>query len=292
MGSNPGQIIAAGESFTTAAVADALGVSVSTVKRWVDEGILPAYRTVGGHRRLRGERVISAVRDRLLPYRNLSALDPLIRPTPVSRLNRQLIRALQQGDGSRVRQLLLEAHRSGMSFASMADEVIAPVMTEVGHGWQSGRLDVFEEHRATQLCQAALYELKSQSSAAQTRRNPIALGGGPKGDPYVIANLLAELVLLETGWNVVNLGPNTPMTSFLLAVERLRPRLVWLSVSYVPDFTAFQRGFAALCRSASASRATVVAGGRVMTADRRARLPLARFGENLSDLQNIAATLR
>ena len=292
MGSNPGQIIAAGESFTTSAVADALGVSVSTVKRWVDEGILPAYRTVGGHRRLRGEHVISAVRDRLLPYRNLSALDPLIRPTPVSRLNRQFIRALQQGDGSRVRQLLLEVHRSGMSFASMADEVIAPVMTEVGHGWQSGRLDVFEEHRATQLCQAALYELKSQSSAAQTRRNPLALGGGPKGDPYVIANLLAELVLLETGWNVVNLGPNTPMTSFLLALERLRPRLVWLSVSYVPDFPAFQRGFTALCRSAGASRATVVAGGRVMTADRRARLPLARFGENLSDLQNIAATLR
>jgi excisionase family DNA binding protein len=291
MRSNRGQIIAAAESFSTADVADALGVSVSTVKRWVDEGILPAHRTAGGHRRLRGDEVVSAVRAQLLPHRNLTALGRLMRPTPVGGLNRQLIRALHHGDGTRVRELIRAAHDSGMSFASMADDVVAPVMAEIGDAWESRRLDVFEEHRATQLCQAALYELKTQIPAAQAGRRPLALGGGPEGDPYVIANLMAELVLLEAGWKVMNFGPNTPMTSFQLAADRLRPRLVWLSVSYLPDFSAFQRGCTALCVAVSAARTTVVAGGRMMTPERRAKLPLIRFGDNLTDLQHIAASL-
>lgn len=40
------------QSFSTADVARRLGVSIPTVQRWVDQGHLKAWKTVGGHRRI------------------------------------------------------------------------------------------------------------------------------------------------------------------------------------------------------------------------------------------------
>ncbi len=42
----------AGEALTTREAAQRLGVSMRTVQLWVENGILPAWKTPGGHRRL------------------------------------------------------------------------------------------------------------------------------------------------------------------------------------------------------------------------------------------------
>jgi excisionase family DNA binding protein len=45
------------KSITTAQAAKRLGVSPQTVQKWVDAGYLPAWKTVGGHRRLDADAV-------------------------------------------------------------------------------------------------------------------------------------------------------------------------------------------------------------------------------------------
>lgn len=44
-------------SYSTAEVAQKLGVSVPTVQRWVDSGFLKAWKTAGGHRRVDADSV-------------------------------------------------------------------------------------------------------------------------------------------------------------------------------------------------------------------------------------------
>src|SRR6185295_4690535 len=97
--------------------------------------------------------------------------------------------------------------------------------------WEAARIDVWQEHRGTQLLAAALYDLKGELEARSERSRPVAVGGAPEGDPYLLSTLLAQLVLLDAGWEAVNLGPNTPLASLTKAMRALRPRLVWLSVS-------------------------------------------------------------
>lgn len=47
---------------TTSQAAQALGVSMATVRRWSDAGVLPGYRTPGGQRRFSREQIDEFVR--------------------------------------------------------------------------------------------------------------------------------------------------------------------------------------------------------------------------------------
>ena len=54
-------------TITTAQAAKLLGVSPQTVQKWVDAGYLPAWKTVGGHRRLDADAVERMVASRRTP---------------------------------------------------------------------------------------------------------------------------------------------------------------------------------------------------------------------------------
>ena len=65
------------KSITTAQAADRLGVSPQTIQKWVDAGHLPAWKTMGGHRRLDADAV-----DRMVEERN--SRFGIVAPTPES----------------------------------------------------------------------------------------------------------------------------------------------------------------------------------------------------------------
>ena len=278
---------------STAQVAAALGVSITTVKRWVDEGVLRAERTVGGHRRILVAEVLRVARagdsplldlGRLgLPRRGESSAEP-------KELAAQLLAALKQGDGSQAR-LLVQGYRNGLTVADLADSVVSPVMAQIGHQWQEGSLDVLHEHRASQACAAALYALKSDLEQSVKTGMPVAVGGGPEGDPYLLANLLVESVLLDAGWQAINFGPHTPIASFRKALKEFRPRLLWLSISHLESPDDFSREYRDLYRDAEHSGTAVALGGRALTEEVRTGLPYTTYGDRMSHLSAFAHSL-
>lgn len=56
-----------GRSLSTFKIAQLLNVNPSSVANWVDQGLLPAHRTPGGHRRVAQEDLIRFLRDHKMP---------------------------------------------------------------------------------------------------------------------------------------------------------------------------------------------------------------------------------
>jgi excisionase family DNA binding protein len=75
-----------GQTVGLSGAAAIAGVSVSTLRRWADEGRVPSFRTAGGHRRFR----VSDVRRALLPARTAPADTEVFGDLATTRIRRQL----------------------------------------------------------------------------------------------------------------------------------------------------------------------------------------------------------
>jgi excisionase family DNA binding protein len=279
---------------STAQVAESLGVSVSTVKRWVEDDILPAHKTAGGHRKLLLADVLDLARRNNLPLPNpgLGKGRPKKpRTVDTSEVAETLYKRLLEGDTTEVRRIVHDSFNNGVPIDKLADEIIGPAMHHIGSDWERGRIDVLHEHRATQVCLGVLHELKTTIQNRVRRERPVAVGGAIEGDSSELPTLLAQMVLIDAGWDAVNLGPNTPLASFGRALTELRPQFMWISFSHVAGEARFRREYAAFYRQADKLRVPVIIGGKALTDSLRSAIPYSAYGDGLANLAAFARTL-
>lgn len=243
-------------------LAGALGVSESSLKRWIDAGRIRATRTGGGHRRITLDDALAFIRETGAPVARpelLGMREPLLAQNRGSfDDDGGLARALQEGDAQGVRGWIEARLGDGARVADLCDGPIRSAMYAIGELWQHDADGVFIEHRATDVCIQALGKLRSGFEPPP--HAPIALGGAPEDDPYLLPSAMAALVLAAEGFRTVNLGADTPTGALHQAVTHHRPRLVWLSASSpVPLPQAHE--LAAFLASLPAGT-TAVVGGR------------------------------
>lgn len=248
-------------------LANAIGVSESSLKRWADDGRLAVERTAGGHRRIRRSEAVRFIRESgLRPVRPQllslpgdagGAVRGGVDPAAAGAL---LLDALNQDRAEDARSLLVGAFLEGASLAWLCDAVVRPAMERVGELWEAGPGGILIEHRATETCGRAMAELRTLLPEAPAGA-PVAVGGAFGGDVYRLPSAMAAAVLADAGFRVHDLGPDTPVEATLAAIERYAPALVWQSFSVVPPPEA--RVEDALARIARAVEpGTLVVGGR------------------------------
>ncbi len=265
-----------------------LGVSVSTIKRWVDDNILPASKTPGGHRKILVADVIRLSRLGVIPAGDFSKL-PTVSANPYHDPAFQIsaenfYQALRNQISLSCNNILVSAFKNKMPVEKIADEIIQPSMARIGEEWKNGDLPIFYEHCSTQLCLSSLLELRNLINSRSNNQGPIAIGGCASNDYYQLSNLLVDVVLCDLGWQTVNIGSNTPAESFMDGIDYYKPKLVWMSVTHISNPEVFIKDNLLLFEKVCNSDAVLVIGGQGLNSGIRKKLKFHFYGDTMCHL--------
>jgi methanogenic corrinoid protein MtbC1 len=166
--------------------------------------------------------------------------------------------------------LVLGAVESGrIGIPGLYTQVLGPYLAQVGASWSHGKETVWEEHLASHAVLTiveALYPtvLRLASEVPATGRT-VLLACPPQERHELGLRMLSDRFELA-GWNVTNLGADTPLLDIVAAAHATRPELVALSVSTVFERVELRRFIDALRRALPGVR--IVVGGPAFAKDR------------------------
>lgn len=251
------------QSLTTRQFADSLGVSESSVKRWIDDGAIAADRTAGGHRRIPMAAAIRFMRQQRMSPRRPEAMPLLTAPSlgaVDSGAANTCYEALLSDDAGRARAIIMGRYISGADIATIGDGLVRPALERLGELWKHDPQGILIEHRSVDTCIRALADLQAWLPPTPAGA-PVAITAAGPGDPYLLPPMLASMTLQERGIHARNLGPSTPLETICLAAERYGAVMCSVSVSTVQDRKRHAE-WTRLADRLTAARTRLVVGGR------------------------------
>jgi methanogenic corrinoid protein MtbC1 len=265
--------------YNIAAVSRLSGVPAATLRAWERRYGYPDPRRTMTNRRGYSDQDLLALRwlrERLDEGLTISAAvallsEQLAMPSPPTPTNGhppaavagQLADALLGFDEARADRVLGEAFALH-AVESVCLDVLQPVMSGIGDGWQAGEIDVSQEHFASTYVRQRLASLLHLSSASRPGR--LVVTAAAPDDWHELGILTVALFLARHGWRVIHLGSSLPVDDLLLCVERLRPTAVVISAS-TPATAATLSVLAARLAAQHRPEALLGFGGQIFEAD-------------------------
>lgn len=234
--------------FTPPELARRLGVNESTIKRWIDRGILKADRTSGGHRRVSDIHLCEFI-DRNPKLGKKSYHIKRWRECETCDWRRYYDLHLQ-GKAHEAREYLHTRYIVTGDVLRVFDEVVLPTLHEIGAAWRREELDIVDEHRMSFYIRSDLLTLMTLLPAPKDTAPSAVLACVP-GENHELALVLLALLARQCGWNSIVLGINVPLDQVRQTAASMKAQAVVLvrvyagSKNLAKDLTAFSRGLPA-----------------------------------------------
>ena len=171
---------------------------------------------------------------------------------------KRMIKFLLDGDLDKSISLYNEFVKSS-SITKFYEDILRPVMYDVGELWRTGKLDVGDEHIASNT---AMRLIETIGTKPKTRsKGKTILICTPNGEYHAIPCFMMETYLTLNGYNVINLAPSAPSGSILSHVSEKKPDLVLISVTLREHIAACNR----LVKKLEKFKIPIVIGGQALS---------------------------
>lgn len=142
------------------------------------------------------------------------------------------MKSLEQMDSKTLENILMQAETDyGMN--SVIENVIVPLMEEIGEGWRKGTLRISHEHLASHVIRTFLGGILAGSKNIPGAPNVMVTT--PADQWHDIGALITAVTAASEGWNVTYLGANLPSEEIAGAVKLNNCRALILSIVYPED---------------------------------------------------------
>jgi DNA-binding transcriptional MerR regulator len=211
-----------------------VGVTPELLRAWEQRyGLLRPTRTPGGFRLYGEEDAQRVARMRRALDEGLSAAEAArvaidAPPSPdrlIEDTRARLMDAIESYDEAGV-QAALDDGLAAFGLEVFVRELILPTLTAVGRGWEQGRVEISQEHFASNLIRGRLLSLARLWGRGS---GPLALLACAPGEQHDISLLAFGLILRSHGWRILFLGADTPLSTLQATARTSGPAVIVLA---------------------------------------------------------------
>ncbi|MEX0998445.1 MAG: cobalamin-dependent protein [Thermodesulfobacteriota bacterium] len=166
--------------------------------------------------------------------------------------------ALEQMDSKALENILVQAEID-YGLNGVSENVLVPLMEEIGEDWRKGNLRISHEHMASHVIRTFLGGVLANNKNIPGAPNVLVTT--PADQWHDIGALIIAVTAASEGWNVTYLGANLPSEEIAGAVKQNNCKAVILSIVYPEDDPVLVQELRKLRRSL-ADNVSIIVGGR------------------------------
>lgn len=208
-------------------LAQALGMAQTTIANYEQNTRFPdevTLRRLAEYFGVSFDELLGRVRE---PVAAVSSREP----TALGALGRRYLDLVLAGDEAGAMDLLRRELAAGMDSRRIYLEVVQPCLYEVGRLWETGRIDVAEEHRISHIVERLMGELRSDTVPKRGAPGRRFAAITVHGDTHHLGARMVSDFLEMDGWRATYLGGNLSIRHSLQALEGDPPDLLLLSAT-------------------------------------------------------------
>jgi methanogenic corrinoid protein MtbC1 len=148
------------------------------------------------------------------------------------KLGQDLFTMLSEGDLHNLVRIY-DKYVSLFGMIQFYDNLLKPVMYDIGQQWAEGKLDVVTEHVCVNTANVLIKIINKNQLVRSTNRHykGTIFICTPNGEQHNLACNILESVLLSKGYKVYNASPSLPADSVINALKNFIPNAILISIT-------------------------------------------------------------